>query len=153
MRCTATTKFWLKCKRNCVTGTDFCKQHNPLNTLDDTTCAICLDPITDPMKMNFCTHVFCKECISKNVIYSNMKCPLCREGISPENIHKCIRHKIGKRVADKITLMMEIRILPHKWFLSRPWTKTMENRFLAVFPRDNPLDMHDVEYMRYYLDY
>jgi len=82
-----------------------------------------------------------------------MKCPLCREGISPENIHKCIRHKIGKRVADKITLMMEIRILPHKWFLSRPWTKTMEKRFLAVFPRDNPLDMHDVEYMRYYLDY
>jgi len=29
----------------------------------------------------------------------------------------------------------------------------MEKRFLAVFPRDNPLDMHDVEYMRYYLDY
>lgn len=152
MRCTATTRCWLKCKRNCIVGTDFCKQHNPLNTLDDITCAICLDPITDPMKMNFCTHVFCKNCISKNVIYTNMKCPMCREGISPKNIHKCISHKIGKRVADKITLMMEIRILPHKWFNGRPWTKTMEKRFLAVFPHDNPLDVHDVEYMRYYLD-
>lgn len=151
MRCSATTKFWLKCKRNCVSGTDFCKQHNPLNILDDTTCAICLEPITDPMKMNFCTHVFCKECISKNVIYTNMKCPLCREGISPKNIHDCISHKMGIKAANKMTLMMEIRVLPQRWFHCHTWTATMHKRFRSAFPPEKPLSEHDLEYMKYYL--
>ena len=151
-RCSATTKFWLKCKRNCIEGTDFCKQHNPLNILDDTTCAICLEPITDPMKMNFCTHVFCKECISKNVIYTNMKCPLCRECISPKNIHDCISHKMGKKAANKLTLMMEIRVLPQRWFNTFMWTDTMHKRFRAAFPPENPFTEHDLEYMKYYLN-
>jgi len=60
MRCIQITQANRVCKRNCTDGIDFCKQHNPLNKLDDITCAICLDPITYPMKMNFCTHVFCK---------------------------------------------------------------------------------------------
>jgi len=152
MRCSATTKCWLKCKRNCVNGIDFCSQHNPLNKLDDITCAICLDPITDPMKMNFCTHVFCKDCISSNVIYTNMKCPLCRETMSLKNIHDCISHKLNKKAANKLTLMMEIRILPHKWFQKDTWTKTMTKRFRTSFPPENPANEHDLEYMMFYLN-
>jgi len=81
-----------------------------------------------------------------------MKCPLCRECISPKNIHNCISHKLSKKFADKMTLMMEIRILPHKWFQKDTWTKTMTKHFRRSFPRENPANKYELEYMMFYLN-
>jgi len=51
-----------------------------------------------------------------------------------------------------MTLMMEIRILPDKWFNKVTWTKTMTKRFRTSFPRENPANKNELEYMMFYLN-
>ena len=40
-------------------------------------CSICLNYFKDPIKLNFCKHLFCSKCIYKWNQYSNI-CPICR---------------------------------------------------------------------------
>ena len=136
MRCTATTKSWLVCKRNSCEGSDFCKQHNPLNTLDDITCAICLEDIKDPLKAGFCRHVFCKTCIANSVFNTNSMCPYCRTQLSVKTIGECIKTVMGLQARDKFLLNMEIGVYPWKWEDRSRWTKTMEKRFCRCFGVD-----------------
>ena len=139
MRCTALTKGYEtdrvrrmgpRCKRNCADGTDFCKQHNPVNKLDDATCAICLDDIKNPLKLG-CAHVFCKECISETVLHRNTRCPCCRATFDCHIIHECLRVRIGQKEADKFKLEFDVAFQPWKW-VKMPWTKAMEKQFFAV---------------------
>lgn len=136
-RCIAFTKsgkrgMGPRCKRNCADGSDFCKQHNPLTKMDDVTCAICLDDIKNPMKLN-CVHVFCKDCISETVLHRNVKCPCCRGTMNPDIIHECLRVKVGKKMADKFKLDYDMAARKEKWTLHQ-WTASMRRSFFAVYP-------------------
>jgi len=140
MRCTALTKGYEtdrvrragpRCKRNCADGTDFCKQHNPVNKLDDATCAICLDEINNPIKL-YCAHVFCKDCLHKSVLHGNIRCPCCRGYIDNVEINNCIRIHMGKHAADKFQLEQDIALYPWKW-CKYPWTKSMTKKFFKVY--------------------
>ncbi len=121
-----------RCKRNCADDSDFCKQHNPLTGLDDTMCAICLDDIKNPMKVDTCRHVFCKDCISKSVLYTAPSCPCCRAGMDTSFVADCIKHNVGKYEADKFLLNIDIALRPYMWYGTRPWTADMRRRFFAV---------------------
>ncbi len=99
----------------------------------DTTCAICLDDIKNPMKLN-CNHVFCKECISESVLFTNCKCPCCREGLGTDMMKECIKFKLGSKAANKFALNIEIRMFPELWHGDRPWSESMRRRFFAVYP-------------------
>ena len=127
-RCSAKTKSNLLCKRNCMDNTDFCRQHSPLNKLDDITCAICLEDIKNPMNIG-CSHVFCKECISKSILYNSPTCPCCRNKIWIDKIYISVKHLLGKKKADVYLLSVEMQVYT-KW--SRSWTKTMTNRYNSV---------------------
>ena len=140
MRCTSHTiakngkRFGPVCKRNCIKGSDFCYQHNPLNKLDDTTCAICLEDIKDPLPMISCTHVFCKECINNSIAHKNIACPCCRKTVNTDIIGQCLKVKLGKIYADRFYLRLEMNWNP-KWQKPQTeWTETMINRFVRVFP-------------------
>ena len=131
-RCTSITTSNRKCKRNCVTDTDFCKQHNLLNKLNDDTCSICLDTIKNPMKLN-CPHVFCKDCISKSIIKTSINCPCCRNQISMNDIGIAIKTICGARAAHLYKLRVEIKYFPNKW--SRPsntWTRDMKRLVMKL---------------------
>ena len=122
-----------RCKRSCAGDSDFCKQHNPLNTLEDQTCAICLDDIKNPMKMESCSHVFCKECLTESVVHASVNCPCCREGMSSKFIATCIKHKVGKYAADKFLLTVDMVLRPELWTATHLWTEDMMRRFTAVY--------------------
>ena len=131
-RCTSITTSDRKCKRNCVTGTDFCKQHNPLNKLNDDTCSICLDTIRDPMKLN-CPHVFCKDCISNSIIKTSINCPCCRNQISMNGVEIAIKTICGDKAALKYKLQIDVNLFPTKW--ARPsckWTREMKRLVLSL---------------------
>ena len=144
-RCTANTKYTKcvrghrrtldghRCTRTCQDGTDFCFQHNPLNKLDDKTCSICLDDIKNPIKMDGCTHVFCKTCIADSVFHGNMTCPCCRTHMGVDVLAECFELKISKYVALKFRLDVDIAISPWRWDANRPWTQSMTRRYLAVY--------------------
>ena len=121
-----------KCKRNACDGTDFCKQHNPLNKMDDTTCAICLEDIKDPLKAGACRHVFCKGCLAKSVLHTNSMCPCCRGYLGICTVSTCIEVACGKQVAERFNLQMEMEFNRSKW--TRPWTNVMKRRFIFAFP-------------------
>ena len=131
-RCTSITTSDRKCKRNCVTGTDFCKQHNPLNKLNDDTCSICLDTIKDPMKLN-CPHVFCKDCISNSIIKTSINCPCCRNQISMNDVEMAIKIVCGDKAARTYKLQIDVNLFPSKW--ARPsctWTRAMKRLVLSL---------------------
>ena len=132
-RCTSITTNNRKCKRNCVTDTDFCKQHNPLNKLNDDTCSICLDTIKNPMKLN-CPHVFCKDCISKSIIWSpNKSCPCCREDLSMIHYETAIKTICGDKAAHMYKLQVELKYFPYKWSLpSNTWTRDMKRLVMKL---------------------
>jgi hypothetical protein len=132
MKCTSSTRAGRRCKRASVDGADFCTQHNPL---DDSTCAICLEDIKNPLKLKWCSHVFCKECISQSVLHANVKCPCCRETIDTGTLASCISFKCGKRVADKFFLNVHIAMWPERWY--RPWTSKMKRLYFSVYPNQN----------------
>jgi len=140
MRCTSLTlskngkRFGTVCKRNCAEGTDFCYQHSPLNKLEDTVCAICLEDIKNPMKMTACRHIFCKKCITDSFLYG-IKCPCCRQQLDHDDIVKCIKVKLGNQIAKKYELDFEMSVYSYKW--KHNWTKTMQKRFLEVYPQEN----------------
>jgi len=48
-------------------------------------CVICLEQIEYPTITNCCYNVYCGKCLLKNTII-NHKCPMCREGLSIDNI-------------------------------------------------------------------
>ena len=124
MRCLAVTISGLKCRLACKVG-DFCTKHNPLNKLDDTTCAICLENISNPVKLNACTHVFCKPCISKAII-DKRNCPCCRAIVSHGDAIKLIKSVRGKVIADIYDLHVSAVEFP--WKYERPldqWTRKM----------------------------
>ena len=137
MRCSYITnnRRGIKCKRNACDESDFCKQHNPLNKLDDITCAICLDDIKDPVQTGWCTHLFCRDCIAESVVNTNTKCPCCRQPISVDTIGMCIRLKHRKDLADKFVLDMDIIMYPNKWGNVNRWTKAMKKMFDTVYPQ------------------
>jgi len=122
-----------KCKRNACDGSDFCKQHNPLNKLDDIMCAICLEDIKDPIKAGSCRHIFCKGCLATSVLNTNSLCPCCRTHLGVHTVVTCVEVVCGKESANRFTLRMEMAMNPHKW-TKRPWTTTMTRRFVAAFP-------------------
>ena len=121
-----------KCKRNACDGSDFCKQHNPLNKMDDITCAICLEDIKDPIKTGGCRHVFCKGCLSKSVMSNNPMCPCCRGYIGMCTTTTCIEVVCGKQIAERFKLRIDMDLNQRKW--SRPWTKDMQRRFAIAYP-------------------
>lgn len=120
------------CKRNACDGTDFCKQHNPLNKLDDITCAICLDDIKDPIKTGGCRHVFCKGCLAKSAMNTKPLCPCCRGYLGMKTTSTCIEVVCGKQAAEIFNLKMEFEFNKRKW--SRPWSNLMKRRFVFAFP-------------------
>lgn len=120
------------CKRNACDNSDFCKQHNPLNKLDDTMCAICLDDIKDPVNAGGCRHVFCKDCLTETVLKSSLQCPCCRERMTVPIISKCLRFKLGKKAADVFELESDIALFPEKW--ERRWSRSMIKRYITVYP-------------------
>lgn len=125
-RCTSITTSGLKCKRICSADSDFCKQHNPLNKLNDDTCAICLDTIQDPMKLS-CRHVFCKDCISNSILRTSINCPCCRNQVSLNNVETAIKIVCGDKAAKTYKLQVEVALFPKKW--ARPsytWTREMK---------------------------
>ena len=134
-RCTSMTTGNRKCKRNCISGTDFCNQHNPLNKLNDDTCAICLDSIKNPMKLN-CPHVFCKECISNSVIYSPNKikcCPCCRNTLSLDKIETAVKTICDKKAYLTYKLRLEMGFFPYKWSCpSSTWTRQMKRLVISL---------------------
>jgi hypothetical protein len=144
-RCTASTKHvefvrgyrrtvdGHRCTRKCSEGTDFCFQHSPLNKLEDKTCSICLDEIKDPLKMDGCTHVFCKTCIVESVMHCNMKCPYCRANVGLDVISKAFEIKIGKHAAIQFRFEVDVSCQPWKW-VKRPWTKHMTKQFYTANP-------------------
>ena len=134
MRCTANTQSYTRCKRNCVDESDFCKQHNPLNKLDDITCAICLDDIKNPIKISVCSHVFCKECIANSVLHSNLKCPCCRAQMYTLDIKECIKFRMGKQPAEKFHLHIDMGLWTERWHGGTPWTNAMKKRYFSVYP-------------------
>jgi hypothetical protein len=121
-----------KCKRNACDGTDFCKQHNPLNKLDDTTCAICLDDIKDPLKTGGCRHIFCKGCLARSALNNNILCPCCRGYLGVNTLSTCIEVMCGKQRAMQFELQIEIGLNQYKW--NRPWSKDMQRRFRIAYP-------------------
>jgi hypothetical protein len=136
MRCTATTKSRLVCKRASCNGSDFCKQHNPLNTLDDTTCAICLEDIKNPLRAGSCRHIFCKPCMAETVFNTNSKCPCCRGNLSIHTIGECVKTVLGPLARDRFLLNMEMGVVTWKWGDRSRWTRTMEKRFYRCFVSD-----------------
>ena len=125
-RCTSITTSNRKCKRNCVTDTDFCKQHNPLNKLNDDTCSICLDTIKNPMKLS-CPHVFCKHCISNSILRTSINCPCCRNQVSMNDVETAIKIVCGDKAAKTYKLQVEVALFPSKWALpSCTWTREMK---------------------------
>ena len=52
-----------------------------ISTLEDKTCLICQDTMTDPIQLS-CGHAFCEECIFKWLV-QNPTCPLCRSKCIP----------------------------------------------------------------------
>jgi len=119
------------CKRNACDGTDFCKQHNPLNRMDDITCAICLEDIKDPLKTGGCSHIFCKGCLANSVDQTNLLCPYCREQLEICTVSTCIEVTHGKQMADRFNLRMEMEF-SRQW--RKPWTDKMYRRFAFAFP-------------------
>ena len=121
-------------------GSDFCRHHTPLNKLSDTTCAICLEDIKNPMAMDMCSHVFCKGCVTDSVLHANMNCPCCRSNVGTNIIEKCIKNKIGKKYSDRFRLRIDMASDP-RW--KRPmeqWSESQMNRYLKVFPVTMPDD-------------
>jgi hypothetical protein len=59
------------------------------------TCAVCLDPWTDPVELRPCTHIFCKKCL-----WRQKKCPVCRSAItSQQKPHRIMLNMVeGLRV-------------------------------------------------------
>lgn len=130
-RCTSMTTNNHKCKRSCISGTDFCNQHNPLSKLNDDTCAICLDSIKNPMKLN-CPHVFCKECISNSVIYSP-RCPCCRNMLTLDEIEIAVKTICDKKAYLMYKLRLEMGFFPYKWSCpSVTWTRAMKRLVLSL---------------------
>ena len=121
-----------KCKRNACDGTDFCKQHNPLNKLDDITCAICLEDIKDPLKTGGCRHVFCKTCLAKSAMSTKPLCPCCRGHLGMKTTSMCIEVTLGKQAAERFDLSFELEFNRRKW--TRPWTNVMRRRFAFAYP-------------------
>ena len=120
-RCISQTVKGTVCKRNCTVDSDFCKQHNPLNKLDDLTCAVCLEDIKNPMDIG-CRHIFCKECISEAVI-QNRKCPCCRADVTDYTLFKCVCTIMGLAYAYKFVLYLDMMRSPEKW--RKVWTPKM----------------------------
>jgi hypothetical protein len=121
-----------RCKRNACDDSDFCKQHNPLNKMDDITCAICLDDIKDPLKTQGCRHIFCKMCLANSALRNNTKCPCCRSHLGMDTLSTCIEVVCGKQASEKFKLDIDMQLYEYKW--SRPWTKTMQKRVAFVYP-------------------
>ena len=130
-RCSHINKNGLKCKRNSSKETDFCTQHNPLKKIEDDTCSICLESINNPMTIG-CTHVFCKECISKSIIFGVAqsqiaKCPNCRAGISMDKTIDAVEICCGERSAKLFKLRLDMATFPWKWQKpSNTWTREMK---------------------------
>lgn len=125
-RCTSITTSDRKCKRKCVGETDFCNQHNPLNKLNDDTCAICLDTIKNPMKLS-CPHVFCKDCITNSIIQASINCPCCRKQVSMNDVEVSIKTICGSKAVLKYKLQLSMALNPSKWVLpSCTWTREMK---------------------------
>ncbi|XP_060886777.1 E3 ubiquitin-protein ligase TRIM39-like [Labrus mixtus] len=45
------------------------------------TCTICMDLFVDPVT-TACGHSFCKNCLSRNFLYNDLACPLCKRYLS-----------------------------------------------------------------------
>ena len=160
MRCTALTKGYEndrvrragpRCKRTCADGTDFCKQHSPLNKMDDVTCAICLDEIQNPMKMAGCTHVYCKECIGKNIMHGHGLCPCCRTMISFNDLVTAISPLVDKTIIDTHKLEYDVTLYPWKW-CKYEWTKAMRKQFFSVYSEDTDVEQWKLEVRTRFFD-
>lgn len=50
---------------------------NTLESLDETTCILCLETVTRPTITN-CLHIYCHDCIKRSLEFKNT-CPICRQ--------------------------------------------------------------------------
>ena len=95
-RCTSKTQLGFVCKNNRINGTDYCRIHKINN---DNCCAICLDQPSDPVRLDLCTHVFCKGCISQAIVLKPV-CPMCRTMLSISDFAKGVYYIHGAEVFD-----------------------------------------------------
>lgn len=68
----------------------------------DGECAICLDPLLDPV-ITTCSHIFCKPCINAVIVQDKDICPLCRSSISPRGLIEMPKEKLSKPQANDST--------------------------------------------------
>ena len=93
-----------------------CKSHNNTGDMEDTECAVCLQPCLQPVRLS-CNHIFCFLCIKGVTInHSQTKCPMCRGNISKEDLKnpfvlpvssKCLKRELSDEGETK-----------YKWFYS-----------------------------------
>jgi hypothetical protein len=119
------------CKKQRIPGTDFCTIHNPNYKITDPICSVCLDQPNDPVKLNVCQHVFCKECISKCII-TKPTCPLCRDEVSMIDFSKGLYYVHGAQVLSNFIDQCEKKITVPKSYRPKQMESTA-NTFLFRF--------------------
>lgn len=68
-----------------------------LNSLEDTTCCLCLETVVRPTITN-CLHIFCHNCIKRSLEFKN-RCPMCRK-VLVENEFKEIKSQQTEEIKD-----------------------------------------------------
>jgi hypothetical protein len=128
MRCTSKTLSGFICKKNSKPGTDYCTIHNPTYK-NDNLCSVCLDQPNDPVKLDSCTHVFCKACVSRACCVKP-NCPNCRETVTPLDSAKSVYYIHGESAYKKLITFYEERIFVPKRYR----------------PKDLPVSTHAIRF-------
>ena len=64
-----------------------CVLDNALDALErELRCPICLDSLSDPLRLSTCKHVFCRLCLERALV-ERSACPLCFESASRRSAH------------------------------------------------------------------
>ncbi len=129
MRCTAKTTHGFVCKKDRIAGTDYCTIHNPNYKVENPICSICLDQPNDPVKLDSCTHVFCKACVSRSCCVKP-NCPYCRELVTPLDSAKSVYYIHGEQAYKQLVNMYDERIIVPKRYR----------------PKDLPVSTHSIRF-------